>query len=78
MWCDKTGCSYGSEVATFNAGKCPQCGNTAFTSKSPFPKKPLRSIRDMKKRVRSEVDVKSKRVTSEEVKEVIDDAKHLK
>lgn len=78
MWCDKTGCGYGSEGTVFKAGKCPQCGNTAFTAKSPIPKKLLRSIRDMKKRVRSEVDVKSKRVTSDEVKEVIDEAKHLK
>ena len=76
MWCEK--CSYGSERATFKAGKCPQCGNNTFENSFQFPKKPLRSIRDMTKRTKMEVDKKTKKVISEEVTEVVQDAGSLK
>lgn len=76
MWCEI--CSYGSEHCKFAGGKCPQCGNKTFEHSSPFPKKPLKSIRDMKKRVKAERDHKSNKIVSEEVAEVIKEAGSLK
>jgi hypothetical protein len=43
-----------------------------------MPRKPLRSSRDMKKRVRVEKDVKTKKPISDEVSQVIKEAGSLK
>lgn len=78
MWCDNPRCHYGSMNAKFKNGRCPQCGNKEFEDKSPFPKKPLRSIRAMNKRVNAVVDTKSKETISEDVAEIIAEAKNNK
>lgn len=75
MWCEK--CGYGSEGCKLK-NKCPQCGNTTFEESSPVPRKPMRSIRDMKKRTKMEVDKKTRKIVSTEVSEVIKEAGSLK
>lgn len=75
MWCEK--CGYGSEQCKLGE-RCPQCGNKTFEHTSPVPRKPLRSIRDMKKRVRVEKDHKTKKPISDEVGQVIKEAGSLK
>jgi|688.fasta_scaffold1140347_2 hypothetical protein len=75
MWCES--CGYGSEVCKLK-DKCPQCGGRTFENSSPVPRKPLRSSRDMKKRVRVEKDVKTKKPISDEVSQVIKEAGSLK
>lgn len=78
MWCEK--CNYGSATMKHNGVnfKCPQCGNTTIEYSNPIPKKPERSIRDMKKRTKMEVDKRTKKVVSTEVKEAIKEAGSLK
>jgi hypothetical protein len=53
MWCKNARCSYGS-LTTYMHNNCPQCGGNEFVTKSPFPNKPVRSIRAMDKRLNAE------------------------
>ena len=76
MWCEK--CNYGSVTYKPYQNKCSMCGNKTFDSGDPFPRKPLRSIRQMSKRIRTETDHKTKKPISTEVSEVISDAGKLK
>ena len=79
MWCEK--CSAGNEDAVFK-DRCSQCGatiiagNTKWLTKSPFPKKPTRSIRAMWKRVNYVPPKKDETPLSEDVAATIKDAQH--
>jgi hypothetical protein len=75
MWCEK--CHYGSDIAKLK-DVCQICGNTTFTNKNPFPKKPLRSIRCMERRKNAPIDTKNNKVMSEEITEIIEESANLK
>lgn len=70
MWC--SACHYGSPYTKLT--KCPMCGCIKFITANPTPKKPVRSIRAMGKRIETKEVIKGKKNVSEDVGQIMKQA----